>query len=130
MVEHRLRPPCGWRVLRPYVTGHWQHDGSIGRWKIADNTNIAAIAEPTRAPERAPERIFERQTKRQEERPGPIVGTRRVMPMIDERTEDRLGDVVTPRGELIEHEMLFRNCRPVLVRRVFDVVHCAGRPRP
>jgi hypothetical protein len=46
--------------------------------------------------------------------------------VIDERAEDDLRDVVSARGELVEHDVFAWNARAILVRRLLDVIEGAG----
>ena len=102
VIPDRLRPSRGRRVLRSDVARHGQHDRAVSVRQIADDADVAAVAESAGAPERTAERVLDGQAERQQQWPRAIVGARRVVRMVDERAENRLRDVVAARGELVQ----------------------------
>src|SRR5690349_12170540 len=125
MVLNRLCPTGTGRVLRADVARHRQHDWTVAIRQIADDADVAPVAETTRAPERAAKCIIDRQAERKQCRPRPIVGTYAVVPMVDERGENDLRNVVTASRELIENDVFAGDIRAIPIRRLLDVVEGA-----
>ncbi len=129
VIANRLRPAGARSELRAHVAGHRQHDGAVPIRQVAYDADIATVAEAAGSPERTGQRVFDAEPEREEQRPRPIVGACRVVRVRQQRTENGLRDVVSPRRELIEHEVFTRHVRAVLVRRLFDVVEGARYER-
>ena len=125
VISNRLRPAGARRVLRADVAGHRQHHRPVAVRQIAHDADVPSVAEAARSAERARERILDRQAEGEQQRSRTIVRARRVVAVIDERTENRLRDVVAARRELVEDEVLAWNGRAILVRRLLDVVERA-----
>src|SRR5207253_3087363 len=93
--------------------------------QVAHDADVASVAEAARSPERTAKRVLDREAERQEQGPRTVVSTRRVVLVVDHRAENDLRHVVPTRRELIEHEMLARRRRLVLVGELFGVVERA-----
>src|SRR5687767_6388454 len=65
MVRNRLRPANRWRVLRSDVSGHRQNDRTILLRKIADDPDVAAVAEAAGFSERSCKCVLESESERQ-----------------------------------------------------------------
>src|SRR6266508_3735978 len=95
MVGDGLRPADGRRVLRADVARHRENDRAVPVRKIADDSDIASVAESARFSERSGERVFESEAECEEQWPGPVICAGGVVLVVEERTEDYLREAVT-----------------------------------
>ena len=125
MIGDRLRPSRSGRVLRADVTRHRQHHATFTIRQVAHDADIATVAEAAASPQRAAEGVGDREAERKEQGARTIVRARRVPRPVEERAENDLCDVVTARGELVEHQVLTRHFRAIAVGVLLEVVEGA-----
>ena len=127
MIGDGLRPPRRGRVLRADVASHRQDRRPGPPRQVAHDADVAAITEAARAAQRAAQRIIHRQSERQEERARAIIGAHAIVCSVDERAENALRDVVSPRRELIQHHVLARHAAAIPIRCFLQIVEGSRR---
>ena len=110
-ILQRLRPTDDRRVLRADAAARRQHARTLATRQIEHDADVATFADAARAHHRRGQRIFDRQPERQHQRPRAVVHTDAVACTRQHLTEQRLRDVVTARGELVEDLALRQQLR-------------------
>ena len=83
-----------------------EDDRTGTRRHVADDADVASVAEGAGATHRGRERVLDREADGEEERTRAVVCADAVTGVGDELAQDRLRHVVTARGELVENLLL------------------------
>ena len=103
VIDQRLRPAHGRRVLRADTAAGRQHARPFASRQVEDDADIAAIAHAARAHHRGGQRVVEREPEREQQRTRAVVDTETVARSGEVLRQQHLAHVVAAGGELVEN---------------------------
>ena len=102
-VFDRLGPAGGGGVLGADIAGHRQHRGAAPGGQVAHHPDVAAVAVAAGFHQRGGKGIFQVQPQAEQQGTGAVVSADAVVRMGEQAAQDRLGQVVTASGKLVEY---------------------------